>query len=77
MCTTVGGLLVVLVGGGASVTLGGVYLCVLPDAVGLCAVVGGGVVLLPWVVFDCCERGGVDCCGDSGCAWDGAVCCGG
>lgn len=72
LCTTLAGLLGALVGGGSSVTLGGVYLRVLFVAVELRAGGGGGVELLPWVAFDDGERGGV---ADGGVG--GVACCGG
>ena len=72
LCATLAGLLGALVGGGSSVTLGGVYLRELFDAVELRAGVGGGGALLPWVAFDEGERGGV-----AGGGVGGVVCCGG
>ncbi len=51
---TVAGLLVVLVGGGESFTLGGVYLWVLVEVFVLCgAGAGGWAGVLLRVVFDC------------------------
>ena len=63
---TVAGLLVVLVGGGDSLTLGGVYLRVLLEEEGLLCGAGVGAVVLLCVAFDCCECVGagvvVGCC---------------
>jgi len=80
LCATLAGLLGAFVGGGASATLGGVYLCVLLDAAGLCAVVGGGVELLPWLAVERWEWEGVECWvwgGLDGGELGGVVCCGG
>lgn len=72
LCATLAGLLGALVGGGSSVTLGGVYLRVLLESVELRAVGCSGVEFLPWVSFDDGERGGV-----AGGGVGGVVCCGG